>query len=121
MTTIQPTSSTTSSMDFDLPVTTDPFATGANSGTLSHKIHLRIQQRNGKKCITTISGLPADIDLKRACKHMRKLFCCNGNITEDDDHGTVIQLQGDQRTNVKEWILVNQIITDKEAIVIHGG
>lgn len=105
-------------MDFDIPKNNlDPFA---DSSTLHQKIHLRIQQRNGKKCITTISGLPADLDQKRVCKHMRKTFCCNGSLDEDEEHGKIIQLQGDQRTNVKEWLLFNEI-AKADGIVIHGG
>lgn len=106
-------------MDFDLPkASTDPFA---DKAILNEKIHLRIQQRNGKKCITIISGLPTDLDQKRVCKHMRKTFCCNGSLDDDEEHGTIIQLQGDQRINVKEWLLFNEIVKDESYIVIHGG
>ena len=86
------------------------------------KLHIRIQKRNGKKCITTIQGFEEDLDVKRICKHMRKHFNCNGNVTSDPEKGEVIQLQGDQRDNVKEWILVQEIIAKNEAdrIVIHG-
>ena len=46
----------------------------------------------------------------------------NGSITEDEDMGEIIQLQGDQRQNVKEWLLAQEVITAQEAdrIVIHG-
>jgi translation initiation factor 1 len=105
-------------MDFDIPKNVlDPFT---EPTSLTQKIHLRIQQRNGKKCITTISGLPADLDQKRVCKHMRKTFCCNGSLDEDEEHGKIIQLQGDQRANVKEWLLNNEI-TRADTIVVHGG
>jgi translation initiation factor 1 (eIF-1/SUI1) len=33
---------------------------------------VRIQQRNGRKCITTIQGLDADLDLGRIMKNMKK-------------------------------------------------
>lgn len=86
------------------------------------KLHIRVQKRNGKKCITTISGFEEDLDVKRICKAMRKQFSCNGNVIEDEDEGEVMQLQGDQRENVKEWILDNQVIAKNEVdrIVIHG-
>lgn len=86
-----------------------------------NKIHIRIQQRNGKKCITTISGFEKDMNCKQICKHMRKLFCCNGNVDVHADHGAVIQLQGDHRLLVKDWLIENTIVTDKDHIVIHGG
>lgn len=86
------------------------------------KLHIRIQKRNGKKSITTISGFEEDLDVKRICKAMRKQFSCNGNVIEDEEEGEVMQLQGDQRDNVKQWILDNQVIAKNEAdrIVIHG-
>lgn len=55
-------------------------------------------------------------------KHMKKVFNTNGSITEDEDMGEIIQLQGDQRQNVKEWLLAQEVVTAQEAdrIVIHG-
>lgn len=34
----------------------DPFAKG-ETGKDTSKIHVRVQQRNGRKCITTIQGI----------------------------------------------------------------
>ena len=87
------------------------------------KLHVRIQKRNGKKCITTAQGFEEDLDVKRICKAMRKQFNCNGNVIHDKEKEIdVLQLQGDQRENVKEWILAQQIIPKSEAdrIVVHG-
>lgn len=69
---------------------TDPFASGGRGGG---KIHIRVQQRNGRKCITTIQGLDDDLDLKRMCKAMKRTFNCNGSIEADKEMGEVIQLQ----------------------------
>ncbi len=86
------------------------------------KLHIRIQKRNGKKSITMVEGFEEDLDVKRICKAMRRQFNCNGNVIEDEESGEVIQLQGDQRENVKLWILDNEVIGKNEAdrIVIHG-
>lgn len=53
----------------------DPFADanqGANQGADDDVlVHIRIQQRNGRKTLTTVQGLSAEYDLKkivRACK-----------------------------------------------------
>lgn len=105
--------------DFLASNTIDPFADNKPVA----KINIRIQQRNGKKSITTIQGLDADLDVKRICRAMRKEFNCNGNIEEDKDYGTIIQLQGDQRTLVKEWLIRQEILTKEEAeerLVVHG-
>jgi len=85
------------------------------------KIHLRIQQQ-GSRYITIIQDLDEDLDFKRICKDMRKKFNCNGSVTNDPKIGEVIQLQGDQRDNVKEWLLANEILTtnDIDRLIIHG-
>lgn len=105
-------------LDFDLGTGTDDF------GMMSKKkIHIRVQQRNGRKCITSIQGLDEDLDLKRICKAMRKMFNCNGNIAEDEEYGEVIQLQGDQRQNAKEWLVAQEVVPEhqaKDRIVLHG-
>ena len=46
----------------------------------------------------------------------------NGNIVADEEMGEVIQLQGDQRQKVKEWILDQELVTvhEQDRIVIHG-
>jgi translation initiation factor 1 len=86
------------------------------------KVHIRVQQRNGRKCITSIEGLDDDLDQKRICKHMRRLFNCNGNVVNDEDRGEVIQLQGDQRENVRAFLLEQTVIEphEKDRIVVHG-
>lgn len=93
------------------------------SSLTKNKYHIRVQQRNGRKCITTLDGLEEDLDLKRICKAMREAFSCNGNVVmkEDEEEG-VIQLQGDQRENIKKWLLEMEIILKSEAdrIVVHG-
>ena len=32
-------------------------------------------------------------------------FCCNGSVVEDQELGKVIQLQGDQRKNVSDFMI----------------
>ena len=52
----------------------DPFADAAKGdedGVQDGLVHIRIQQRNGRKTLTTIQGLSSEYDLKkivRACK-----------------------------------------------------
>jgi translation initiation factor 1 len=78
-----------------------------------------VQQRNGRKCITTVAGLLDDLDIKRICRAFKKNFSCNGAVQKDEDGKEVIQLQGDQRTSVKEF-LVHQEICTPDIIVLHG-
>ena len=37
-------------------------------------IHIRIQSRNGRKCISSISGLENDLDLIKICNFLKKTF-----------------------------------------------
>ena len=87
--------------------------------TIRKKIHIRIQQRNSRKSITTIQGLDESIDLKKVLKYMKRNFQCNGKVFMDPIYGEIIQLQGDQREISREFMIDMGIITNEE-IHIHG-
>ena len=123
-------------------------------------IHVRTQQRNGRKSLTTVQGLDKKFEyskgtqarkqerapsgrgaerrgrgprrararsaergrppLRRAVlKAFKKEFSCNGTIVDDPEYGHVIQLQGDQRQNVLQFLTANGI-AKKDVIKIHG-
>ena len=82
--------------------------------SIKYKIHVRVHQRTGKKSITTVVGLADDLNIKRICKAFKKNFNCNGVVKSNEDVGGVIQLSGDQRTNVKSF-LVDQETSPKVA------
>ena len=63
-------------------------------------VHIRIQQRNGRKTLTTVQGLESQFDKKKLVRAFKKEFACNGTVVEHLEYGEVIQLQGDQRNNV---------------------
>ncbi|KAK8869533.1 translation initiation factor SUI1 [Kwoniella newhampshirensis] len=108
-------------------------------GSKNDKIHIRLQQRNGRKTLTTVQGIPKKFNHTKILKAMKKEFACNGTVVkpeeangEDDspapagpkpNHGDVLQLQGDQRVAVKEFLIESGIVSAKEVkdlIVIHG-
>ncbi|WP_198359674.1 SUI1 family translation initiation factor, partial [Streptomyces fildesensis] len=60
-------------------------------------VHIRVQQRNGKKSLTTVQGLSAQYSIADIMKDLRKQLCCNGTAVAHPEMGKVIQLQGDQR------------------------
>jgi len=86
-------------------------------------VHIRVQQRNGRKCITTVQGLNQEMDLKKILKVIKKTHCCNGTVVdadaEDKNMGEVLQLQGDQRKAVFEFLVANEL-HPKDKIKIHG-
>ena len=94
------------------------------------KIHVRVQQRNGRKCTTSIEGLhlipfPGDkfkgIDFKKILRNMKRNFKCNGATRHDKkSNTTVIQLQGDQSKNIQSWLVDFANLCKDDQIVIHG-
>ncbi|KAL4390084.1 hypothetical protein AHAS_Ahas03G0109700 [Arachis hypogaea] len=100
----------------------DPFAeaNADDSGAGAKEyVHVRIQQRNGRKSLTTVQGLKKEFSYTKILKDLKKEFCCNGTVVQDPELGQVIQLQGDQRKNVSTF-LVQAGIVKKEHIKIHG-
>ncbi|KAI8973715.1 translation initiation factor SUI1 [Mycotypha africana] len=107
--------------ELDLNKPFDPFADVEEEQGVTHTnyLHLRIQQRNGRKTLTTLQGLPKEIDTKRLLKAVKKAFACNGTVVEDEEHGEIIQMQGDQRQKMAEF-LVSEGIAKKSDIKVHG-
>ncbi|KAI9031639.1 translation initiation factor SUI1 [Phycomyces nitens] len=107
----------------DLNKPFDPFAEveeeQAGAVKQTNYLHLRIQQRNGRKTLTTLQGLPAEIDTKKLLKAVKKAFACNGTVVEDEEHGHIIQMQGDQRLKMAEF-LIQEGIAAKADIKVHG-
>lgn len=98
----------------------DPFAdVGDDEVVTKGIVHIRLQQRNGRKSLTTIQGLDEKLDLNKLTKAFKKEFCCNGCVVENKELGRIIQLQGDQREKVKDF-LAEEDIASKGLIKIHG-
>ncbi|CAF4895132.1 unnamed protein product [Rotaria sp. Silwood1] len=64
-------------------------------------------------------GIEEKYDKRLVLKQMRKKFACNGTIVEDEEYGEVIQLQGDHRTKVGEF-LTKTGMYQAEQLRIHG-
>lgn len=105
--------------------TFDPFADEARESGLStdsteqNFIHIRVQKRNGRKCVTTVQGLPKNFKYKKLLSTVKHKFCCNGTIREDEKLGKILQLSGDQRKNLSDFLIEEGIAT-KETLKIHG-
>uniref|UniRef100_A0AAQ4R803 SUI1 domain-containing protein n=1 Tax=Gasterosteus aculeatus aculeatus TaxID=481459 RepID=A0AAQ4R803_GASAC len=147
--------------------TFDPFADATKgddrlpAGTEDY-IHIRIQQRNGRKTLTTVQGIAIDYDKKKLVKAFKKVspeggneivfavltpcqrlrspaswggcsassntdslflplqkFACNGTVIEHPEYGEVIQLQGDQRKNICQF-LIEIGLAKEEQLKVHG-
>jgi translation initiation factor 1 len=111
----------------NLAASNDPFASvvagDEDEGIATKKediVHIRVQQRNGRKCITTVQGLDPALDLKKILKVVKKNYCCNGTVVEDGEMGQVLQFQGDQRDNMVAFLTENELVQNKANIKKHG-
>ena len=82
-------------------------------------VTIRVQQRNGKKCITIITGIAEDLDLDKILKYLKKTYSCNGSICNDEKFGEIITLSGDQKENVYNFFIKEEIYK-KDCIIIKG-
>ncbi|CAD6262159.1 unnamed protein product [Miscanthus lutarioriparius] len=105
----------------------DPFADadedggvgGAGAAPKDDVVHLRVQQRNGKKTLTTVQGLSAAYNYARILRDLKRELCCSGVVVEDEELGSVIQLQGDHRKAVAAF-LVKAGMATKANVKVHG-
>uniref|UniRef100_A0A7M4E6N9 Eukaryotic translation initiation factor 1 n=1 Tax=Crocodylus porosus TaxID=8502 RepID=A0A7M4E6N9_CROPO len=114
----------------------DPFADASKGDDLlpagtEDYIHIRIQQRNGRKTLTTVQGIADDYDKKKLVKafkkfkdftcsgHFHSKFACNGTVIEHPEYGEVIQLQGDQRKNICQFLIEIGLAKDDQ-LKVHG-
>lgn len=105
----------------------DPFADGGEEENGEQAkpqdyIHIRIQQRNGRKSLTTVTGIPKKFSRKKIIAVVRKEFACNGTIVTDEELGEVIQLQGDQRDKMFGFLINKKegLGLDPKGIKRHG-
>merc|ERR1712157_303903 len=89
------------------------------NGEHQESVHLRYQQRNGKKGVTTIVGLPKKLNFKKLVKKMKNKFSTGATLANDEQNGTVIQIQGDFRHEIVQYIVQLNIV-DKKSITVHG-
>lgn len=82
-------------------------------------VHVRKQQRNGRKSVTTIQGLPYAVDLVAVLKALRRELCANGCVVHSATHGDVLQLQGDHRAAVRAFLVAHRL-ADADRVFVHG-
>jgi translation initiation factor 1 len=107
----------------------DPFSATAGDDDLNNYgtevdlggglIHIRIQQRNGRKTLTTVQGISDKFDKKKLVRAFKREFACNGTVVEHPEYGEVIQVQGDQRNNVCQF-LTKIGIAKTDQLKVHG-
>ena len=66
-----------------------------------------------------MQGLPEEIDFQKLARVWRKEWKCISAVIDGDDFGKVIQLSGDHRKLVAQFLIYEGIALQKE-IKIHG-
>ncbi|WFD39227.1 Eukaryotic translation initiation factor eIF-1 [Malassezia japonica] len=102
----------------DQPIAEEIVEEKKKPSQVQNYVHIRIQQRNGRKTLTTLQGLPKEYDPKKLLKAFKKEFACNGTLVEDEELGQVIQLQGDQRQKISMFLIEEGI--PKQDVKVHG-
>merc|ERR1711892_734112 len=83
------------------------------------RVHIRYQQRNGRKGLTIIVGLSAELRFKKLVKAMKKEWSTGATIVEQAGTGSIIQVQGDVRRLVGPFLTKLNIV-EKAQMTIHG-
>ncbi|XP_057557187.1 eukaryotic translation initiation factor 1-like [Hippopotamus amphibius kiboko] len=102
----------------------DPFAHASKGDDLlpagtEDYTHVRIPQRNGRKTLTAVQGITDDYDRKKLVKAFKKKFACSRTVPEHPEHGEVIQLPGDQRKNICQFLVETGLAKDDQ-LKVHG-
>jgi translation initiation factor 1 len=107
-------------MDLKFNNTDDLFSLDdAENFFTNSKVTVCVQKRNGRKCITTITGMEDDLDLKKIVSYFKKTYSCNGSILKDEKYGEVITFSGDQKENFYNFLIQEQI-NKPDDIIIKG-
>ena len=101
----------------------DPFADlgDATPVAAAEPINIRLQQRNGRKTLTTVEGLPGYFDrekLDKFAKVCKKTFSCGASYISKGEFVDVLQLQGDHRDELKALLMEAGI--KAENLKVHG-
>ncbi|KAI5190940.1 translation initiation factor 1 [Nematocida minor] len=67
-----------------------------------NEIHVRKQNRKGRKWLTTVENIPESFDVTRLLNTLKKELCCNGTIVTESSSGKkVLQMQGDHGVKIQ--------------------
>jgi len=85
----------------------------------TNTVTISVNKRNGKKCITSVTGMAKDLDLKKILSYIKKTYSCNGSIVVHEEYVDVMTFTGDQKKNIYDF-LIKEEINKKDEIVLKG-
>lgn len=81
------------------------------------KVVISIQQRTAKKYITMVTELAPEL-MDEVVKQIKKTFHCNGSkVTDKTTQTTYLQFSGDQRANIKTYLIDAKGLDESEVVV----
>jgi translation initiation factor SUI1 len=83
------------------------------------KVTISVEKRGGKRFITNVIGMAEDLDLNKILSYLKKTHNCSGSIIKDETYGEVMTFTGDQKENIYNF-LVKEEIYSKEDIIVKG-
>ncbi|KAL5076279.1 hypothetical protein RYX36_015263 [Vicia faba] len=113
-----------SEFDTNIPTTFDPFAEANDEdsgvGTKEY-VHVRVQQRNERKILTTVQGLKKEFSYSKILKDLKKEFCCNGTVVEDPELGQFDILSFDVVDAFRYMGLLRVTTTSSSMLFLHSS
>ncbi|ORC88722.1 translation factor SUI1 [Trypanosoma theileri] len=106
-------------MNADLAVVTDQQQRSVQDALGAHKVHIRVQQRKGKKFVTSVQGLNQALNFRRINREFQRRWGCNGTVIETPEAGIVIQLQGNWSEEIRQFLLAENMATEQN-LEIHS-
>lgn len=82
-------------------------------------VDIRITQRTKWKRFTVCEGLPAELNFNRVVRALKKTYSCNVYALTTRRHGTIIQMQGNHKDNLIDFLTETGICAS-ENIRTHG-
>ena len=73
------------------------------------EVHIRVQQRNGRKCITTVSNLNQHINFETVIKYAKERWGCSGVVIPSHEKGKILQLQGNLAEALTEFLVTERL------------
>jgi len=64
--------------------------------------------------------LAEDLDVKKITKALKKNFQTSGTVKKDENEKNIVQVAGDQKTNITNFLISEQIC-EPDQIIVHGA
>jgi translation initiation factor SUI1 len=83
----------------------------------SNKITISVLKRTNKKMTTSVYGFDKIYDLEKILSYWKhKLLHCTGSIEITEEYGEVLQLTGDHKKKIVDFLIANQICSHSDIV-----